>query len=297
MKSKRFKLIEARNQKQMLKDYFFITCGIILYAIGYDAFILPEQLVQGGVAGISSLLFYAMQIPPAITIWVLNIGLLLIAFKALTKIFVIRTLIGVTLLSTFIAFFQPIFAEFQLITPGEDKFMHVLLGALFGGAGLALVFTHNGSTGGTDIIVALINKYSRMSMGRAMQLVDICIISSSYILFHSFEVIVYGIVFTLIASITMDYVLNGNKQTVQFLIISKHFELIADDINHKMHRGVTILNGQGWYSKQDVKVVMVLCRKYESQYVFNLIKSIDPNAMVSQQFCHGVFGEGFDQIK
>lgn len=297
MKSQLSKLIEARSQKQMLKDYFFITCGIALYAIGYDAFILPEQLVQGGVAGISSLLYYSMKISPAITIWVLNIGLLLLAFRALSKIFVIRTLIGVSLLSLFIGLFQPVFAEYALITPGEDKFMHVLIGAMLGGAGLALVFTHNGSTGGTDIIVALISKYSRMSMGRAMQLVDICIISSSYLLFHSFEVIVYGVVFTLIASITMDYVLNGNRQTVQFLIISKRYEMIADAINHQMNRGVTILNGQGWYSKQDVEVVMVLCRKYESQYVFNLIKSIDPNAMVSQQFCHGVFGEGFDKIK
>jgi len=297
MKSRRFKLIEARNQRQMLKDYFFIICGIALYAIGYDAFILPEQLVQGGVTGISSLLFYAMKISPAITIWVLNIILLIIAFRALTKIFVIRTLIGVTLLSAFIGFFQPFFEVLPAITPGEDKFMHVLIGAMLAGAGLALVFTHNGSTGGTDIIVALINKYSRMSMGRAMQLVDICIICSSYLLFHSFEVIVYGIVFTLICSITMDYVLNGNKQTVQFMIISKHYELMANAINHQMNRGVTILNGQGWYSKQDVKVVMVLCRKYESQYVFNLIKSIDPNAMVSQQFCHGVFGEGFDKTK
>lgn len=297
MKSKRYKFIESRTQKQMLKDYFFIICGIALYAIGYDAFILPEQLVQGGVAGISSLMYYAMQVPPAITIWVLNIILLIIAFRALTKIFVVRTLIGVSLLSLFIGLFQPIFAAYPLITPGEDKFMHVLIGAMLGGAGLALVFTHNGSTGGTDIIVALINKYSNMSMGRAMQLVDICIISSSYLLFHSFEVIVYGVVFTLIASITMDYVLNGNRQTVQFMIISKHYELIADAINHQMNRGVTILNGKGWYSKQDVEVVMVLCRKYESQYVFTLIKSIDPNAMVSQQFCHGVFGEGFDKIK
>lgn len=297
MNSKHFKLIQARNQKQMFKDYFFIICGIALYAIGYDAFILPEQLVQGGVAGISSLMFYSMQIPPAITIWVLNIILLLIAFKALTKLFVVRTLIGVSLLSLFIGLFQPVFADFPLITAGEDKFMHVLIGAMLGGAGLALVFTHNGSTGGTDIIVALINKYSNMSMGRAMQLVDICIIASSYLLFHSFEVIVYGVVFTLIASITMDYVLNGNRQTVQFMIISKRHEIIADAINLQMNRGVTILKGMGWYSKQDVEVVMVLCRKYESQYVFNLIKSIDPNAMVSQQFCHGVFGEGFDKIK
>lgn len=290
-------IVKARQFQMMLKDYFFIFMGIALYAIGFNAFILPEKIVQGGVTGISSLLYYAWNWSPAICIWVINVMLLVIAFRALSKVFVIRTIIGVTMLSSLIALFQPVFQSYPLITPGEDKFMHVMIGAMMGGAGLALVFAHNGSTGGTDIIVALINKYSRMSLGRAMQLVDICIIASSYILFHSFEVIVYGIVFTLVASFTMDYVINGSRQTVQFLIVSKRYEEIANAVNQQMDRGVTILHGQGWYSKKDVEVVMVLCRRYESQGLFNLIKSLDPNAIVSQQFCHGVFGEGFDKIK
>lgn len=290
-------IVKARQFKMMAKDYVFIFCGIALYAIGYNAFILPEKLVQGGVTGISSLFYYAWEWSPAISIWVINVLLLLIAIKALSRIFVLRTIIGVTMLSSLIALFQPVFQAYPLITPGEDKFMHVLIGAMMGGAGLALVFAHNGSTGGTDIIVALINKYSRMSLGRAMQLVDICIISSSYILFHSFEVIVYGVVFTLIASFTMDYVINGSRQTVQFMIVSRHYEEIANAVNSQLHRGVTIMHGTGWYSKKEVEVVMVLCRRYESQGLFNLIKSLDPNAIVSQQFCHGVFGEGFDKIK
>lgn len=290
-------IVKARQFQMMLKDYVFIFCGIALYSIGYNAFILPEKLVQGGVTGIASLFYYAWNWSPAICIWSINVLLLLIAFRALSKVFVIRTIIGVTMLSSLIAAFQPVFQAFPVITPGEDKFMHVLIGAMMGGAGLALVFAHNGSTGGTDIIVALINKYSRMSLGRAMQLVDICIIASSYILFHSFEVIVYGVVFTLIASFTMDYVINGSRQTVQFLIVSKRYEEIANAVNLQLNRGVTIMHGQGWYSKKEVEVVMVLCRRYESQGLFNLIKSLDPNAIVSQQFCHGVFGEGFDQIK
>lgn len=290
-------IVKMRQLKTMAKDYFFIFCGIALYAIGYNAFILPEKLVQGGVTGISSLLYYAWEWSPAICIWVINVSLLLIAYRALSKVFVLRTIIGVTMLSGLIALFQSIFQAFPIITPGEDKFMHVLIGAMMGGAGLALVFAHDGSTGGTDIIVALINKYSRMSLGRAMQLVDICIIASSYFLFHSFEVIVYGVVFTLIASFTMDYVINGSRQTVQFMIISKRYEEIADAVNKQLDRGVTIMHGQGWYSKKDVEVVMVLCRRYESQGLFNLIKALDPNAIVSQSFCHGVFGEGFDKIK
>jgi uncharacterized membrane-anchored protein YitT (DUF2179 family) len=196
-----------------------------------------------------------------------------------------------------VALMKIVFEKFPLITPGEDRFMHIVIGALLGGSGLGLVFAHNGSTGGTDIIVALVNRYSRLSLGRVMQFVDISIICSSYILFHSAELIVYGVVFIVISSIMVDYVVNGTRQTVQFMIISKRYKTMADSINQNMGRGVTILHGQGWYSKSDVEVVMVLCRKYESQYLFNLIKAIDPDAMVSQSFCHGVFGEGFDKIK
>lgn len=297
METKLGKLIEKRQLQQMLKDYIFIFLGILLYAIGYCGFILPEHMVMGGVTGIATLLYYAFSWNPAVSLWCINAALLGIAYKFISKEFTFRTVVGVTLLSSVIGVMKPFFEAYPLITPGEDKFMHVLIGGVLGGACMGLVFTHNGSTGGTDIIVALINKFSRMSLGRALQFVDICIISASYILFHSFEVIVYGVVFTLIASFMIDYIVNGTRQTVQFMIISKRYEEIANAMNTKLNRGVTILHGQGWYSKQDVEMVMVLCRKYESQYAFNLIKAIDPNAMVSQTFCHGVFGEGFDKIK
>ena len=292
-----FTLINKRTRALYIQDYFFILLGITLYAIGYTAFVLPEKLVSGGVTGISSLLYYAFQWNPAVTIWILNGVLLLIAFKGLSKQFTIRTIVGVTMLSVMVAIMKSVFETFPLITPGKDSFMHIIIGALLGGTGLGIVFAHNGSTGGTDIIVALVNRYSRMSMGRVMQFVDISIICSSYMLFHSAELIVYGVVFIVVSSIMVDYVINGNRQTVQFLIISKRYQTMADAINERMRRGVTILHGQGWYSKSDVEVVMVLCRKYESQYLFNLIKAIDPDAMVSQTFCHGVFGEGFDKIK
>ena len=290
-------IIEKRAFMIHMKDYIYIFCGIMLYSIGFNAFILPEKFVMGGVSGIASLLFYATGMPPGVAILLMNAALLLIAFKALSKQFTIRTIVGVSMLSVLVSLFQWIFSMMPVITPGEDRFMHLVIGALFGGSGLGLVFAHNGSTGGTDIVVALINKHSNMSIGRALQLVDICVICSSYVLFHSIEVIVYGVVYTLIASYTLDYVVNGSRQTVQFLIISKRFDVIADAINKDMHRGVTLLNGEGWYSQKPVQVMMVLARKYESQQMFNIIKSIDPNAMVTQSFCQGVFGEGFDTIK
>lgn len=287
----------AMKFRHQYKDMFFITLGIFMYAFGYTAFVLPEHVVMGGVAGISALLFYAFKLPPGITIWVLNLTMLVIAYRALSKQFVIRTIIGVTILSFLVGVLQPFFEQYPVITAGEDKFMHVLIGGALGGAGLGIVFSHNGSTGGTDIIVALLNKYTRMSFGRAMQTCDICIISSSYLLFHSLETIVYGVAFTLIASFVCDYVVNGTRQTVQFIIISKKYDVIADTINNSVHRGVTLIKGTGWYSKSDVEILIVLARKYESQEVFNLIKRIDPMAMVSQSFCQGVFGAGFDTIK
>ncbi len=289
--------LPGKSFKSTAKDLFFITFGILLYSIGYCAYTLPEKLVMGGVAGASALIYYATNIPAGTSVLALNILMLVIAISALTKQFFWRTIIGVGIMSLMISILQPFFAAHPIMTPGEDKFMHVLIAGLLGGAGLGIVFSHNGSTGGTDILTVLLNKYFRLSFGRAMQFVDCIIIASSYFLFHSMETIIYGIVFTITATVTCDYIVNGSRQTVQFLIISKKYKEIADYINHRVHRGVTVVEGKGWYSQNDVTMLIVLTRKYESQDVFNLIYNIDPDALVSQTFCHGVFGEGFDKIK
>lgn len=232
------------KMKQNIKDLFFISFGILLYSFGYTAFILPEKVVMGGVSGISALLFYAFGLPAGASIWVINFLMLAIAARALTRQFSVRTVIGVTIMSVLVGVMQPLFQSFPIITAGEDKFMHVLIGGALGGAGLGLVFSHNGSTGGTDIIIALLNKHFRMSFGRAMQFIDITIICSSYLLFHSTETIVYGIAFTLIASYVCDYVVNGTRQTVQFIIISKKYKQIADTVMSRVNRGVTVIQAR-----------------------------------------------------
>lgn len=293
----KFAISKRLFSKGNMKDFMFIVLGILSYAVGYTAFILPEKVVMGGVSGLSALIYYATNIPAGISIFVLNITLLIIAFSALTKQFVVRTIIGVIILSLFIGILQPFFQAYPLITAGEDKFMHVLIGGMLGGAGLGIVFSHNGSTGGTDILTVLLNKHFNLSFGRAMQFIDCTIICSSYLLFHSMETIVYGVVFTLVACYVCDFVVNGSRQTVQFLIISKNYKEIADTINRRVNRGVTVIEGKGWYSKENVEMLVVLSRKYESQDIFAVIKQIDPQAVVSQTFCHGVFGEGFDKIK
>lgn len=293
----KFAISKRLFSKGNMKDFMFIVFGILSYAVGYSAFILPEKVVMGGVSGLSALIYYATNIPAGISIFVLNITLLIIAFSALTKQFVVRTIIGVIILSLFIGILQPFFQAYPLITAGEDKFMHVLIGGMLSGAGLGIVFSHNGSTGGTDILTVLLNKHFNLSFGRAMQFIDCTIICSSYLLFHSMETIVYGVVFTLVACYVCDFVVNGSRQTVQFLIISKNYKEIADTINRRVNRGVTVIEGKGWYSKENVEMLVVLSRKYESQDIFAVIKQIDPQAVVSQTFCHGVFGEGFDKIK
>ena len=293
----KFAISKRLFSKGNMKDFMFIVFGILSYAVGYTAFILPERVVMGGVSGLSALIYYATNIPAGISIFVLNITLLIIAFSALTKQFVVRTIIGVILISMFIGALQPFFQAYPIITAGEDKFMHVLIGGMLSGAGLGIVFSHNGSTGGTDIITVLLTKHLNLSFGRAMQFIDCTIICSSYLLFHSMETIVYGVVFTLVASFVCDFVVNGSRQTVQFLIISKNYKEIADTINRRVNRGVTVIEGKGWYSKENVEMLVVLSRKYESQDIFAVIKQIDPQAVVSQTFCHGVFGEGFDKIK
>ncbi len=295
--SNNFSLARLKPDHEQMKDFLMIFLGVLLYSVGYTAFILPEKVVMGGVSGLSALIFYATSFSPGYSIWILNFLMLGIALKALTRKFIYRTVIGVTLLAMLVRFLQPLFISYPLVTAGDDKFMHVLIGGVLCGAGLGLIYSHNGSTGGTDIIIALLNKHFRMSFGRAMQFIDITIISSSYLLFHSMETIVYGVAFTLIASYVCDYVVNGTRQTVQFIIISKHYKDIADVINKKIHRGVTLIEGKGWYSKQEVDILIVMARRYESQDIFNYIKKIDPDALVSQSNCQGVFGEGFDSIK
>ena len=288
---------KLRIDHQQIKDFMFLFLGVLSYAFGYTAFILPEKFVMGGVSGLSALIFYATKFPPGYSIWILNFLMLGIAIKALSKQFIVRTMLGVTLLSIIVGVLQPFFASHPIITAGEDKFRHLLIGAVLGGAGLGLIYSHNGSTGGTDIIIAMLNKYFRMSFGRAMQFIDITIISSSYLIFHSTETIVYGVAFTLIASYMCDYVVNGTRQTVQFIIISKKYKEIADVINNNVRRGVTLVEGKGWYSKNEVDILIVMARRYESQDIFNYIKKIDPMALVSQSNCQGVFGEGFDTMK
>lgn len=287
----------SKFKKQILgnlKDYIMIVVGLALYAFGFTAFILPEKVVTGGMAGVAALLYYRFGIPVAVGNFTLNFILLAIAMKVVGKTFVIRTIFGTTVLSLFFGVLQPLF-DAPIVE--QQAFMNVILGALMCGLGVGIAFVHNGSTGGSDIIAAMVSKYSNVTIGRMIMYTDVIIISSSYVLFHSVDKIVYGFVVLLVVSFMCDYVINTNRQAVQFTIFSEKWEEIADAIISVAHRGCTLIHGTGWYTKHDVKMLLVMCRKIEAVSIFRIIKTIDPHAFVSQSHVNGVYGQGFDEEK
>lgn len=279
-----------------IREYVMITIGLLLYALAWKGLLIPHQITGGGVTGFGAILFYATGIPVSVTYLSINILLLLIAFKIVGWQFSFRTIIGVAILTFFLSVI-PVFPRGTFVNENES-FMACVLGGLVMGGGIGLVFLNNGSSGGTDIIAKVVNKYRNITLGRALLYTDVLIISSSYFLeFGSFEKIVYGLTTLAISTIAVDMVINGVRQSVQFFIFSRKHEDIATRINIEMHRGVTILEGTGWYSKEPVKVVTVVVRKNESISIFRIVKEVDPNAFISQASVIGVYGEGFDVIK
>ena len=288
--------LKSSLDKYDLRDYLMIIVGTLIYGFGFNGFILSNEIITGGLSGLCALIYFAtgQMIPVSVSYFVINILLLAIALKILGLKFLIKTIFGVFSLSASLTLFENIFTE-PIIK--NEPFMCIIIGGLLSGTGLGLIFASNGSTGGTDIIGAIITKYKNISIGRAMLMLDFVIIGSSYILFHDVEKIVFGFVEMVVSNYMIDQVVNGSRESVQFFIFSQKHDEIADRIINELGRGCTILDGTGGYSKKPVKVVMVVARKSESVTVFRLVKRIDHNAFISQSPTRGVFGEGFDPIK
>ena len=278
--------------------------GTVIYTIGYTTFLLPYKIVSGGVSGVSTILFYLTGFPAGNTYFIINAFLLLLAMRVLGWRYLVRTVIVTSLISVAIGIMQTHLTE---IAPdgtatlrhilGEQKFMACVIGAFLEGGGLAIIFLAGGSTGGTDIIASSINKYWNISLGRLLLMCDIIIIGFSYFISHDIETMVVGYLAMFISLNFLDYVINAARQSVQFIIISNHYEEIAEEVNTQLERGVTVLSGEGFYSKEQRKVLLILAKRYESRSIFHLIKRIDPQAFVSMSNVEGVFGEGFDPIK
>lgn len=313
-----------------IKEWLFVTFGILIYVSGWSIFLIPNNLVGGGVSGISSMIQYATQgtIQMGYSYFVINAILLLLAVIILGKGFGAKTLYAIILASVALRFLPDMIPQSIVNTLAiqNGKLMSVIMGGLMAGIGIGMSITNGGSTGGTDIIALIWTKYHNVSPGSVILFLDFFIITSSLIVpSYVFDVdpatgaplldaagnpvshlmpfadkittVVFGLILVTVNSYVMDMYINGQQQSVQLFILSKHYDKIADAITGELHRGVTVLDGKGWYTKQDTKVLMVLTRKNDIKLMLRYIKQIDPEAFLSVSSVNGVYGKGFDSIK
>ena len=297
--------MEKNKVLSTLKSYAIITLGLILYVLAWVVFIMPHQLVGGGVTGISAVIQYCTGFHVSYSFFIINGILLLIALKILGPAFGVKTvyaMIVTTLLLRFLPMVIP--QEFiQIIALDNGKLLSVIIGGMLSALGISLTFSQGGSSGGTDIIALMITKYRAISPGKILLILDIFIIGSSLIVptEGSWGVrvanLVYGYLMAGVFSVALDLFVSGSKQSVQIFIFSKNFEKIADRITTDVHRGVTALDGKGWYTKTESTVLVVVARKQELKFLLNLIKEEDPQAFISVASVTGVYGSGFEVIK
>lgn len=299
------------NHKLILKevqDYVFITLGLFLYSFGFTVFLMPYEIVTGGVTGISAIIFYATNFNIEYTYLLINVALLVVALRILGWKFLSKTVYAILMLSFLLGLFQTLLPRddagnfIKILGEGQD-FMSLILGCTITGSGLGVVFLNNGSTGGTDIIAASVNKFHNISLGTVLASIDFLIIGSCLLIpqfgdmLHRAYMVVFGLCTMVVENFMLDFFMNHQRQSVQFMIFSKKWQEIANAIGIQLDHGVTILDGHGWYTGHERKVLCILAKKNESTLIFRIIKSIDPQAFVSQSAVIGVFGEGFDQIK
>lgn len=276
-----------------VRDYVMIAIAMLSYCIGWTVFLLPNNITTGGVAGVSSILFWATGIPVGLSYFGINAVLLLIALKVLGWRFCVKTVYAVTVLTVGLAFVQQHYEAHLL---ADQPFMAAIIGAVFCGCGVGLGLSVGGSTGGTDIIAAIINKYHDISLGRVILICDVFIISSSYFVLNDWEKVIYGYVVLYVTAFCVDQVVNSSRSSVQFFIVSQKWEEIGRRIN-MAHRGCTVIDGTGFYTGHEVKMLFVLAKRRESSTIFHIINDVDPEAFVSQSAVIGVYGEGFDHFK
>jgi len=276
-----------------IRAHLIITFGLLLTAVAWTAFLIPAKITGGGITGVSTLIFYASGFPLGVSYLIINSILILFAIKILGRDFGVKTVFSVIVMSALFSVLQ------QYITKPivNDTFLSTVIGGILGGAGIGIVFSQGGSTGGTDIIAMIINKYRNISPGRIILYIDVFIIASSYLIFQSLEKIVYGYVAMGITSYTIDLLFTGSKQSVQIFIFSKKYNEIAERIGKEVQRGVTIIDGKGWYTGEQTKILLVMVKKPEASQIFRIIKEMDKDAFMSVNNVMGVYGKGFETIR
>ena len=294
-----------------LKEYLLITIGLLSYVLGWAIFLIPNNLVGGGVSGLSAIIYYATGIQMGYSYLVINAILLLVGFKILGTGFGGKTIYAILFASVMLNVLPPLIPEYisQELAVSNGKMLCTIIGGILSGVGIGISISYGGSTGGTDIIALIVGKYRNISPGRLILAMDVVIILSS-MLFPSYtaagELVpfpeklataVYGLILITVSGYSEDLYLSGSKQSVQVFIFSKKYPDIADAIVEDMKRGVTIVHAEGWYTKEESHVIMVVTRKTDLNLLLRYVKTIDPDAFLSVSTVMGVYGKGFDTIK
>jgi uncharacterized membrane-anchored protein YitT (DUF2179 family) len=326
-------MASAFLQKSVLtqvKEWLLVTLGILIYVTGWSMFLIPNNLIGGGVSGISSMIQYATNgtIQMGYSYFFLNAILIIAAIVILGMGFGAKTIYAIILASVALRFLPGLIPVTIIKTLAIDngKLLSVLMGGIMAGIGIGMSISNGGSTGGTDIIALIYTKYHNVSPGKVILFLDFIIIGSSIFvpsfvpeldpmtgqpvldaagnpitfkmpLAEKITTILYGLILVTVNSYVLDMYISGSQQSVQLFILSKEYEKIADAISKEMHRGVTVLDGKGWYTKQDMRVLMVITRKTDLNLLLRYIKQIDPQAFLSVSSVNGVYGNGFDTIK
>ncbi len=283
-----------------VKEYVLITCGVFLYAFSWVAIILPSGIVGGGVGGMSLLIYYSTGaaeggIPLAYSMLAINSFLLILATILIGFKFSTKTLYAVLMMSVAMGLLQQVI-PMDMLGLGAEKLTSALLAGAVSGIGISICFAQGGSTGGTDIVAMIINKYRPVSYGKVIMFCDFIIIGASYFISNDITTVIYSYVVVAALGYTLDTVMEGNKQSSQIFIVSKYYEEIARRIVEDAGRGVTMLNAEGWYTKQEMKMVVVVVRKTESGNLLRMVREIDPEAFITVGSVMGVYGKGFDPL-
>ena len=276
-------------------DYILMTVGSVIFCMAWTSFLIPNGLASGGLTGLCTIIQYGTGIPVGWTYPLVNTCLLILAFISLGKAFGVKTIYVIAVTSLMFEFL-PKFPQLEVMM--DEKFVVALVGAAMESVGLGLVLLRGGSSGGTDIVAMIINKYWPVSPGRVYLFTDVFIIASLlFIPGKGLVDMIYAYVVMLGFSFGVDFVLLGNKSSVQILVFSEKYQEIADHMIHNVHRGVTALQSVGWYSQRESKVLLIVSRKYQMNEVINEIKGIDKRAFISVSTAMSVYGEGFEEIK
>ncbi|MDD4576712.1 MAG: YitT family protein [Bacteroidales bacterium] len=286
-------MVKGKKLYGEIRNYVIIVFGLACYVFSWSAFLIPSDLIGGGISGVSTLIYFVTGIPVGILNFIFNAILVLIAMRILGAKFGINTIFGIIVGALLFLVLQPLFT----VPLVNDPFMCALIGGMLSGFGIGIVFTHGGNSGGTDIIALIVTNYRNISPGKVIIICDVVIVAASYLIFQSIEKIVYGYVIMGVFGYTLDIVLEGAKQSYQIIVFSKNNDVIADRIGNELNRGVTFLKGKGWYTKEDQDVLLVIAQKHDKQKIMEIINDSDDKAFLSVAKVSGVFGRNFDRIR